>query len=96
MKADLKAAGIDYRDWADRVADFRSLRQTIISQLALSSLAAEVTQTLARRWDVSLTLGVYGHVAVHHQVSGIESLRSIPTTTDQGAESAVMRDTGTD
>ena len=67
IQADLKAAGIAYRDGSDRVADFHALRHTFITSLAMSNAPVKVVQSLARHSTPGLTFGVYAHVGLHDQ-----------------------------
>jgi integrase/recombinase XerD len=61
FKADRKAAGIDYRDDAGRVADFHALRHTFISNLAAGKVAPKTAQALARHSTITLTMDRYTH-----------------------------------
>ena len=69
IQADLKAAGIAYRDGSDRVADFHALRHSFITALAMSKAPVKVIQSLARHSTPTLTLGVYAHVGLFDQTS---------------------------
>jgi integrase len=55
-KADLKAAGIDYKDSEGRQADFHALRHTYGTNLWRAGLLAPVVKELRRHSDLRLTL----------------------------------------
>ena len=61
LRADLKAAGIPYRDKSGRVIDFHALRHTFITRLARSCIAPAVAKSLVRHGTVTLTLDNYTH-----------------------------------
>jgi len=92
LKADLEAAGIDYRDHAGRHADFHALRHTFITNLARGGVPAKVAQTLARHSTISLTMDRYTHMEVLDQRRALEVLPDL--TAPPGVE--VVRATGTD
>jgi len=62
MREDLTAAGIPYRDAADRVFDFHALRHQFVSSLAQSGVHPKTAQALARHSTITLTLDRYTHV----------------------------------
>ena len=74
IKADLKAAGIPYRDDAGRVADFHSLRHSFVSSLARSDAPVKMIRTLARHSTPTPTLGVYAHVGIQDQAVALDAL----------------------
>ena len=92
FRADLAAAGIEYRDRGGRVADFHALRHTYISRLARSKAPVKVVQELARHCTPALTLGVYSHVEVIDKSAALQALPEIPS---EMRESDVLRATGT-
>ena len=95
IQADLKAAGIAYRDASDRVADFHALRHSFITALAMSKAPVKVIQSLARHSTPTLTLGVYAHVGLYDQTSALDAL---PDTAPTGptTEAGKLAATGTD
>ncbi|KKL11000.1 hypothetical protein LCGC14_2550190, partial [marine sediment metagenome] len=73
LRADLAAAGIEYRDAAGRDIDFHSLRHTFITDLFLAGVAATVVQKLARHKDLKTTM-CYSHVRREDTVNAIQRL----------------------
>jgi len=59
LRQDLKAAGIDYRDDAGRVADFHALRTTFASQLVRSGVDIRTAKDLMRHSTIAMTGDVY-------------------------------------
>jgi hypothetical protein len=92
LRVDLAAAGIEYRDASDRVADFHSLRHTYVTRLAKSNAPVKVMQDLARHSTPTLTLGNYAHVGVTDRTRALDALPAIdvPET-----EREAVRATGT-
>ena len=81
FKADLAAAGIDYRDDAGRVADFHSLRHTAGTLLAATGVHPKVAQSLMRHSDINLTMSRYNHVLIGQEsdaVAGLPDLAAPP------------------
>ncbi len=82
-----------YRDSADLVADFHSLRHLYVSRVVRSGASPKVAQELARHCDIRLTLGRYAHVALHDLSAAMDALPDLlPPTTERSALAA----TGTD
>ena len=90
MKADLEAAGIDYRDDAGLVADFHALRHTAGTLLAATGVHPKVAQSLMRHSTIDLTMSRYSHVLVGQEASAVAGL---PDLAAPPAEAA--RATGT-
>jgi len=82
---DLSAAGIDYRDDSDRVADFHCLRHTFISNLAAGGVHPKVAQALARHSTITLTMDRYSHLVHEEQAAALSVL---PDLTTPGTETA--------
>ncbi len=95
IQADLKAAGIPYRDGSDRGADFHGLRHSYITALAMSRAPVKVIQSLTRHSTPTLTLGVYAHVGIFDQTAALDAL---PGTAPTGpaTEAGRLAATGTD
>ncbi len=91
FRADLKAAGIPYRDDSDRVADFHALRHTFITNLANSGVHPKVAQALARHSTITLTMDRYSHSYIGEQSEAVAALPDLTQATAQE-----MRATGTD
>jgi len=95
LRVDLEAAGIPYRDDADRVADFHALRHSYITLLERSGVSPKLAQELARHSDIRLTMNVYTHARLHDLAGAVDGLpRILPPA--PGAERATLAATGTD
>ena len=77
IKADLKVAGVPYKDANDRYADFHALRHTFISNLARAGVHPRNAQALARHSTIDLTMNVYTHIAMEDLVSDIEAMPAV-------------------
>jgi integrase len=95
IQADLKAAGIDYWDVSDRVADFHSLRHSFVTALAMSNAPVKVIQSLARHSTPTLTLGVYAHVGLYDQTSALDALPGQDRPSPDATEAPALAATGT-
>jgi len=95
IRQDLEAAEIPYKDEADRVFDFHSLRHQFISTLARSGAHPKEAQALARHSTITLTMDRYTHLGIVDLTSALDRLPAIPTTTPSN-EAAEQRATGTD
>ena len=84
VQADLKTAGIDYRDGSGRVVDFHALRHSFITALAMSKAPVKVIQSLARHSTPTLTLGVYAHVGLFDQTAALDALPDHPARRSRG------------
>jgi len=92
FRADLKAAGIDYRDDAGDVADFHALRHTFITHLARSGVHPKVAQALARHSTITLTMDRYTHTILEDRTAALAALPDLGAP----AEADAARRTGTD
>ena len=90
LRADLEAAGIDYRDGAGHVVDFHALRHTFITNLAASGCHPKTAQSLARHSTITLTMDRYTHGVVGDEAAALDRL---PDLSAPPAEAA--RATGT-
>ena len=61
LRADLKAAGVDYVDAAGRYAGFHALRHSTGSLRAASGVHPKVAQSIMRHSDINLTMSTYTH-----------------------------------
>lgn len=91
FRADVEAAGLPYRDDADLVADFHSLRHTFITNLARGGVHPKVAQALARHSTITLTMDRYSHTLVEEQSAALDVLPNLSAASQQEA-----RATGTD
>ena len=74
IRVDLEAAGIRYRNAADEVADFYSLRHTFGTMLAEASVQVKELQELMRHASIQTTMRYYVHVADERKVEAIDKL----------------------
>ncbi len=74
LQADLKAAGIPYRDRSGRYADWHALRHTFITNLARAGVHPRVAQSLARHCTITLTMDRYAHVLHEQEVDALDRL----------------------
>ena len=74
LKADLDAAGIPYRDEANRVFDFHAMRHQFISNLVLADVHPKVAQQLARHSTITLTMDRYAHVPNQTIVNALQQI----------------------
>jgi hypothetical protein len=91
LRADLKAAGIVYRDENGRVADFHCLRHSFITNLASGGIHPKVAQTLARHSTIGLTMDRYTHQYAGDEVAALDVLPDLDAPTIETAKA-----TGTD
>ena len=97
LRADLKKAGVSYKDASGRYADFHSLRHTFISNLARGGVHPRNAQALARHSTIDLTMNVYTHTFLGDLASDMEKLPAVPTEgEDAGEKAAELSPTGTD
>jgi len=87
LRADLMAAGVDYKDADGRFADFHSLRHTFVTMLERTGCPPKELQSLARHRTPNLTLGVYAHSAKAIERRAIENFPVIPTLADMPSPS---------
>jgi hypothetical protein len=92
LRLDLEAAGIPYRDDADRVADFHALRHSYITLLEPSGVSPKMAQELARHSDIRQTMNVYTHAGLHDLAGAVENLPALLP----GEKAEVLAATGTD
>lgn len=75
FKADLTAAGIEYKDAQGRQADFHALaRMTLSTMLAQGGTAPRVTMEVMRHTDMRLTMNVYTDPGLLATADAVESL----------------------
>ncbi len=83
FRADIKAAGIAYRDDTGRVSEFHSLRHTFISNLAAGGVHPKVAQSLARHSTITLTMDRYTHSYHGEQAEALNVLPDLTVVDDQ-------------
>ena len=91
LRADLEAAGLPYRDGADRVADFHSFRVTFATLLLRSGVDVRTAKELMRHATINMTADVY---ACTLRGSLHEGLKRLPSFSLPSREA--MKATGTD
>ncbi len=91
LRADLKAANIDYRDDADRVVDFHALRTTFASLLLRSGVDVRTAKDLMRHSTIAMTADVY---ACTMRGSQHEAVERLPDLSDPDLHE--LRATGTE
>ncbi len=74
LREDLKAAGIPYRDEADRVVDWHALRHTCGTLLAAAGVYPKVIQRIMRHSTITLTMDRYTHVFRSDETAAIARL----------------------
>lgn len=77
LRADLKAAGIEYRDSRGRVADFHSFRSSLSSHLNSSGVPITTAKGLMRHGTISLTADTYHDSCLDDQRGAIDKLPDI-------------------
>ena len=93
IRADLKAAGIPYRDADGGVADFHSLRAVYATHLISGGASVKTTQHLLRHSTPTLTIGTYCKLDVHDVKGAVDRLPSLTSRADPQPEA--MLATGT-
>lgn len=73
LRADLKAAGLEYQT-ADGVYDFHSLRAQYITDLARSGASPQEAQRLARHSDPRLTASFYTRLSIDDLAAAVNRL----------------------
>lgn len=68
---------LGYRDSAERVADFHSLRHRFVSELVRSGVGPKDAQELARHSTVTLTLGRYAHTTLTDTAAAVNKLPAV-------------------
>jgi len=94
LRADLRAAGIAYRDNDGRVVDFHALRHTFITNLKQAGVHPKVAQILARHSTITLTMDHYSHTVVGELTEAVSALPdlSVSPTGDMEATGTFGKD----
>ena len=82
LRADLRRAGIPYRDERGRYVDFHALRHTYISWLAGAIDNVRTVQELARHSTITLTIDRYCHVGQAEKQLAVDALPTLRITAD--------------
>jgi len=91
LRADLKAAGITYRDDLGRVVDFHALRHTCGSMLAAKGVHPRTVQTLMRHSDINVTMKYYTHTYRDQETEAVEALPDFGLSTDEVYSTKIAR-----
>ena len=91
IRADLEAAGIDWRDNGNGKLDFHALRHTFGTMLAASGGHPKTAQTLMRHSTIDLTMSRYTHTLTGQEAAAVNSLPDFSQ-----ANSEAQAKTGTD
>lgn len=78
IRADLKAAGIEY-ETDQGFADFHSLRHTFITNLARAGVMPNEAKELARHSSITLTMDYYTHTRLGSLAAAVAKLPSLNT-----------------
>jgi hypothetical protein len=92
FRADVEAAGIEYRDESGRVADFHSVRHTFITNLANGGIHPKTAQTLARHCSFTLTMNRYSHTPRAQETEALTVLPDLSERTLQALQSTGTTD----
>lgn len=97
FKADLKRAGIEYKDEFGRQADFHAMgRQTPNTMMALAGVAPRTAQELMRHTDIKLTMGPYIDPNMLNKAAAVEALPELGKGKHRDqAEPAILKLSGT-
>jgi integrase len=79
FKADLEAAGIDYRDQRGNKTDFHALRTTYCTLMVSTGVAPRVAQELMRHSDIKLTMKNYTDISLLPTAGAIRGLPNFAT-----------------
>ena len=94
-RADLRAAGIAYKDAQGRQADFHALRHTFGTMLQQTGAGLRTAMELMRHTDAKLTMVTYTDPNLLATASAVENLPAL-TGPDVAADGAEALATGTD
>jgi len=95
IRADLLAAGLPIKDYADRPILFHSLRNSYISFLAESNAPLKLIQELARHSDPRLTFSTYARTTLASEQAAADTLPTIKLMAPEKNQ-AEYKKTGTD
>jgi integrase len=77
MKADLKEAGISFKDNEGRQADFHSLRMTADTMLGLAGVPPRLRMLFMRHSDIRLTMQTYDDSAMYEQEQVVRAFEGL-------------------
>ena len=82
LKADLKVAGVPYKDNLNRYADFHALRHAFCRILYDAGVDVKTAQQLMRLHDIKLTLDTYAQFDLEEKKR--QSIANLPTFATKG------------
>lgn len=74
LKADMKAAGIKFKDEQGRVVDFHALRMTADTMLGVAGVPARVRMLFMRHSDIRLTMQTYDDSTLYELDAAVKAL----------------------
>lgn len=77
MKADLKMAGLEFKDSEGRQADFHSLRMTADTMLGKAGVPPRLRQMFMRHSDIRLTMQTYDDSMMYGQETVVNALEGL-------------------
>ena len=77
LKADLKAAGIPFKDEQGRQVDFHALRMTADTMLGIAGVPARVRQLFMRHSDIRLTLQTYDDSSLYELQDAVRAMENL-------------------
>jgi integrase len=77
LKADLKAAGIPFKDERGRQVDFHALRMTADTMLGIAGVPARVRQLFMRHSDIRLTLQTYDDSSLYELQDAVRAMEKL-------------------
>jgi integrase len=83
IQADLKEAGIDYKDNSGRYFDFHALRRETGTLLAAAGVHPKVAQSIMRHSDINLTMSLYTHTLRGQESEAVAKLPDLSQPSKQ-------------
>jgi integrase len=77
LKADMKAAGIPFKDAEGRQVDFHALRMTADTMLGVAGVPARVRQLFMRHSDIRLTLQTYDDSSLYELQDAVRAMERL-------------------
>ena len=92
----VKSRFLEYRDASGRIADFHSLRHTLITNLARGKVHPQNAQALARHSTINRTMNAYTHTVLGDLADDVGRLPALPAPKASDSQAVALADTGTD
>ncbi len=77
LKADMKAAGIPFKDAEGRQVDFHALRMTADTMLGVAGVPPRVRQLFMRHSDIRLTLQTYDDSSLYELQDAVRAMEKL-------------------